>query len=506
MDRSKKVELFEQIRREYEFGAGTIAGVARQFGVHRRMVRQALKSAIPPQRQSSPRRCPRLDAVRSYIDQMLEADRQVPRKQRHTAHRIYTRLREEHPQHPISERRVRQYVHQRKRELGLLVNDVFVPQSYQPGVEAQVDWYEAQVELAGERQVIQIFALRSMASGASFHRAYFHATQHAFLEAHQHAFHYFGGVFQRLRYDNLKSAVWKVVRGYQREQTQRFLAFRSHWQFEASFCTPGQGHEKGGVEGEVGYFRRNHLVPIPVFETLEAFNTYLLQCCQEDLKRHIHPHTQSVGQRLTQEQPFLRALQPEDFAVCEELFCRVDSKGCVQIKTNWYSTPLRSGTQVQVQLWPSWLQVLDQGQEVARHRRYYTKRQQYLELEHYLEVLWRKPGALAGSTPLAQWRAAGRWREHHDRLWSLLMQRHGQAEGTRLMIELLQLGREYGYQRLDDAINQALACGAQDAAAVCYLLTASTLASTSIEPLEYPGDVLRPLPTLTHYDQLREVV
>jgi hypothetical protein len=171
MNRRQKVELFEQIRREYEFGIGTIAGVARQVGVHRRSVRQALQSGWPPERQRPVRSCPRLAPVRPLIDAMLEQDRQAPRKQRHTAHRIYLRLRTEYPQYPISERRVRQYVRARKTELGLLGQTVCIPQSYDWGVEGQVDWYEAVVELAGERQVAQVFVVRSMASGAAYHRA-----------------------------------------------------------------------------------------------------------------------------------------------------------------------------------------------------------------------------------------------------------------------------------------------------------------------------------------------
>src|SRR5262249_12260419 len=152
----------------------------------------------------------------------------------------------------VAEPTIRRYVRQRKAALGFLGTEVFVPQSYDWGVEAQVDWYEAYADLDGERQKCHVFSMRSMASGGGLHRAYLHPTQQAFLEAHELAFAYFGGVFRRLRYDNLGSAVKRVLRGSRREETQRFVGFRSHWRYEAEFCTPGEGHEKGGVEGEVG--------------------------------------------------------------------------------------------------------------------------------------------------------------------------------------------------------------------------------------------------------------
>src|SRR3989475_2402712 len=243
-NRRAKVELYEQIRREYEHGAGTIRAVARKLGVHRREVRKALASAVPSERKIPERERPKLGAAIPFINDILEADRKAPRKQRHTAHRIWTRLRREMPEMAVAESSVRRYVRQRKAAMGLLGQETFVAQSYPWGSEGQVDWYEGWAEFDGESRKAYLFCLRSMASGGAFHRAYPHANQQAFLEAHELAFAYFGGVFRVLRYDNLKSAVKKILRGHQREETARFIAFRSHWGFESEFCTPGEGHEK----------------------------------------------------------------------------------------------------------------------------------------------------------------------------------------------------------------------------------------------------------------------
>ncbi len=207
------MELYEQIRREYEHGAGTIKGVAKKLGIHRRMVREALASAMPRERKIPERDRPKPAAAVPFIDAILEADRKAHRKQRHTAHRIWMRLCREMPAAVVAESTVRQYVRARKAAMGLLGQETFVAQSYQWGGEAQVDWYEGWAEFDGEERKTYIFCLRSMASGGAYHRAYPHATQQAFLEAHELAFAYFGGVFQVLRYDNLKSAVKKSCAG-----------------------------------------------------------------------------------------------------------------------------------------------------------------------------------------------------------------------------------------------------------------------------------------------------
>ncbi len=161
------MELFEEIRREHEFGVGTIQGVSRKLGVHRRMVRQALSDAVPPARKSPERKKPRLEPVMGFINEVLEADRKAPRKQRHTSHRIYERIRMELPEHPIGESTVRRYVGGREREMGLIRQETFVPQSYAWGQEAQIDWYEAVADLDGERQKVQVFCMRSMGSGGA---------------------------------------------------------------------------------------------------------------------------------------------------------------------------------------------------------------------------------------------------------------------------------------------------------------------------------------------------
>src|SRR5207248_5326226 len=244
---------------------------------------------------------------------------------------IWVRLCQEMPACPVAERTVREYVHDRKRALGLLAREVCVAQSYEWGVEAQVDWYEAYADLAGERTKLYVFALRSMASGAAFHCAFTNATQQAFLEAHELAFAWFGGVFQRIRYDNLSAAVKKILRGQRREETALFIAFRSHWRFASEFCTPAEGHEKGGVEGEAGYFRRNHWVPVPKAADLAELNRQLLDDCRRDEQRCIAGRDQSVGAALLIERTHLLPLSAEGMDLARSSFPTVNSMGCVNV-------------------------------------------------------------------------------------------------------------------------------------------------------------------------------
>jgi transposase len=230
------VELFEQIRRDWRAGEVSIRELAVRHHVHRRTVRQALASAVPPPRKAYPQRPrPALDPFTQVIDEWLLADRVVPRKQRHTARRVWQRLVAEHGA-TVAEVTVSRYVARRRAELGLDNTEAMVPQSHEPGAEAEVDFGEFHAVIAGALAKLWMFVMRLSCSGRAFHVAFATHAQEAFLEGHVLAFEYFGAVPGRVRYDNLGPAVVRVLRGRDRAESERFIALRSHYRFDSFFC------------------------------------------------------------------------------------------------------------------------------------------------------------------------------------------------------------------------------------------------------------------------------
>lgn len=502
-----RVEQFEQIRRDREREGLSIRALAERHGVHRRAVRQALVSAVPPpKRVAQSRPAPKLGEYRELIDEWLVADLVAPRKQRHTAKRIWRRLVDEHGA-CVAETTVRDHVRKRRRELGLSLPEVFVPQVHVPARTAEVDWGQAEVELAGSRMRVHLFFMRSCFSGAAFSMASPVETQQAFLEGHAQAFAWFGGVFAEVRYDNLTSAVKQVLKGRRRVESDRFVAMRSHYLFDSIFTTPGieGAHEKGGVEGEVGRLRRNHLVPVPSVGSIAKLNLLLRDACEHDLHRRITGRPATVAEQLAAERPMLRVVG-EPFDATETTVVRVDSKALVTVRQNRYSVPVAlAGMRVTAAVGATEIRISYQGREVARHERLHGRFGTRALLDHYLELLARKPGGLERSLPLAQERGRGAWPDCFDELWAALTQRYGASEAARQMVDVLMLCREHGPARVQLAVRGTLAAGAIDGRAVAVL---ARRAEHAPPPPRLDGlDARltmhdRPEPDLAGYDQL----
>jgi transposase len=530
-----RVDLYARIRRDRRVDPGvSVRELARRHGVHRRTVREALVSAVPPERKK-PARSRRLvlEPVMDRIDAMLREDLASPRKQRHTMRRIYDRLVVEYGFDQACYSTVCSYVGRRRPEIeaeareGRAHLDGTVPQVHEPGAEAEVDFADVWVRLAGEPARCHMFTLRLSFSGKAVHRVYASQSQEAFMQGHVEAFAALGGIpVRHVRYDNLKSAVSQVCFGRSRVESQRWTAFRSHYGFDAFYCVPGieGAHEKGGVEHEGGRFRRTHLVPVPEVETLAELNERLAAIDAAEDARHVHGAGQSIGERFAAEKGLLAPLPADDFDYGITLTPTVRRDSRIVVRQSYYSVPARFiGRQVRVSLRANELLVFDGARVITRYARL-TRRWDYRDtLDHYLEILMVRPGALAGAASLAQARADGSFTPAHDAFWAAARAAHGDAAGTRALIEVLLLHR-----RMPAADVLAGIAAALDAGSASHELVAIEARKAAQAAREAPGEEpagraaeagpaavitlpgrpallpadTRPLPSVDAYDQL----
>jgi transposase len=501
------VEQFEGIRRDARDQGMSIRALAKRHGVHRRTVRQALADATPPARKAPERVAPATGPYVDLVRRWLIEDQVAPRKQRHTARRIWQRLiEEEHA--AVGESTVRNLVARLRIEIGADRCQVMVPQTHPPAMEAEVDFGEFTASIAGTIMKLYMFCMRLSHSGKAFHFGYANQTQESFLDGHVRAFEAFGGVpAGMIRYDNLKPAVIRIALGRERFEHPRFVAMRSHYGFDSFFCAPGLegAHEKGGVEGEIGRFRRRHLTPMPHVGSLEALNAALAAADAGDDARRIAGRAETVGQAAAQELPLLRPLPVERFDVALRLSCRVDAKARICVRQSYYSVPARyAGRRLDVRLGATSLTVYDRARIIAEHARSLHKYSEDLILDHYLEVLSRKPGALAGSTALAAARAAGVFTVDHQRFWETARRRLGDGPGTRALIGVLLLHRTLPAEAVIAGMQAALSLDSCDADLVAVEARRASHPEPA-PPLIMPADQAvehRPAPSLDGYDQL----
>ncbi|MGW2206975.1 IS21 family transposase [Streptomyces sp. NPDC001774] len=530
MQPRSKVELFAAIRSDARKEKLSIHELSRRYGVHRRLVREALTSPWPTPRKPKAPRPSVLDPFKETIDAILRADLKAPRKQRHTVKRVFDRLVAEHGMTDVSYGRVRDYIAKRRPEIWAEAGrapEMFIAQTHRPGEEAEVDFGDVYVNINGVRTLCYLFVFRLSFSGKAVHRVFLSQGHEAFFEGHLHAFQVLGGLpTGKVRYDNLSSAVARVL-GFSRSrvETDRWTAFRSWAGLDAFYCRPGLAgaHEKGGVEGEVGRFRRNRLVPVPEVSSLAELNAQIERWDAEDDDRRIGERARTVGDYFAIEQPLLGPLPTDHFETGRLFTPRVDRYSQISVRMNRYSVPVRLiGRQVRVLVHASEIVVYDGRTEVARHERLATRAGVRLELDHYLEGLLRKPGALPGATALEQARAAGKFTPVHDAWWDAARKAHGDAAGTRALVEVLLLHRHMAHDQVVAGIAAALRAGALTSDAVALEarrtaerdttpetpapaedLTPSPVASLTLRRLTaaLPPDT-RPLPSVAAYDQL----
>ncbi|MCE7011762.1 IS21 family transposase [Kibdelosporangium philippinense] len=465
-----RVELFERIRRDRRLDPdASVRTLAERYKVHRRTVREALANAVPKERKKPPPRRSVLEPAYGLIDEMLIADLSSPRKQKHTTARIYQRLVSEHGFTEAGRTTVYTYVARRRTELvGELRErqmhlEGMVPQQHLPGEEAEVDFADVWVRVAGQVMKCHLFTLRLSYSGKSVHRVFLSEGQEAFMEGHVEAFRALGGIPTRhIRYDNLKPAVQRVCFGRNRVESQNWVKFRSHYGFDAFYCIPGKdgAHEKGGVEQEGGRFRRTHLVPVPDVASLAELNERIAEIDRAEDSRVLHNQRVTVGFNFAYEADLLAPLPFDDFDTGTTLNPKVGRDSRITVRQSHYSIPARFiGRRVRVSLRANDVVVFDKATVIARHARMTRRGDSHDQLDHYLEILLGKPGALAGSTALATARAEGSFTSAHEAFWSAARTAHGDGEGTKALIEVLLLHRRLPAEAVTAGITTALRAG-----------------------------------------------
>jgi len=455
------VELYARVRRAVVVDKMSEREAARQFGLARETVRKMLRYAVPPgYRRLQPVRRPKLDAWIGTIDQILEGDKAEGRKQRHTAKRIFERLRDEHS-YAGGYTIVKDYVRLRK----LSQREMFVPLEHPPG-DAQADFGEAMAVIEGVKRKAHYLVVDLPQSDDCFVMAFPAETTEAFLEGHNHAFAYFGGVPRTMLYDNSKIAVARILGDGTRMKTQAFTELQSHYLFAEKFGRPGKGNDKGKVEGLVGYARRNFMVPIPRYATWEKFNAHLLIQSQKRRERKLRGQQQTIGERFEKDQERLLPLPAAPYEACDKCSTRVTSMALVRYRTNDYSVPVEWGhREVLVKGFVHEVVICAASEVIARHPRSYEREDMIFDPLHYLALLEQKPNALDQAAPLAGWILP----EGFPQLRRLMEARLGK-KGKREFVQTLRLLETFPLAEVARAIDDALRMGTISFDAVKHLL------------------------------------
>lgn len=493
----------EKIRRAVLVEGKSQRQVAKETGHSRHTIKKMLDDGdVPKYQMQKERESPVLGPYKAILAEWVTEDEKKPKKKRRTAKRMYEILKGEAYGYQGAESSLRVYVGQLRKKAR---KKVYVPLSYEPGEVGQVDFGEAEVIIAGKMVKAQLFLIWLGYSGATFIKAYPGQSQEIFLDGQASGFEFFGGVPQQLWFDNLKVAVAKVLKGSKREEQERFVAFRSHYLFEAQFCNVRAGWEKGGVESRVGYARRNWLIPVMEFPSWDALNEYLRAQCQKEYGRRLRGREETIGERFAQEQVQFLPLPERAFSCCATVPVQPNRLSLVSFATNRYSVPVEAAhKKLTLRAYPHRIEITDQREVVASHIRCWDREQDILDPQHYLGLLSRRPRAFERARPLRQWRET--WPPVFETYWVVLKERFPDNQGTGVFIRILQLCADYAEDTLAEALEMALVCHCYNYDGVRELVrrvaepqrpapadlsSHPTLASVSVPP-----------PDLRHFNQL----
>lgn len=475
----------EFIRKKHFVDGWSVRRISRQLRLARQSVRKALLVTEPPRYQREhalPR--PVVGPFEPVIRRWLEGDREAPPKQRHTAKRVYDRLVAEYgfTGHETSVRRV-------VARLRPKTPEVFVPLAVGWGQQAQVDWGQAVVRIAGQPVVGHLFCLRMRTSQVPFVWAAPTEKLEAFLEGHVRAFAWLGGAPATCLYDNPKTAVVRILAGPNRQEHEVFSSLRTHYLFESLFCRPAEAHEKGAVENLVGYARRNTLVPIPDVASWDELNAHLLAWCERERRR--------LADRWVQEAAALRPLPQAVFRPALTRLVPVSPSSLVRVDQNRYSVPGRYvGRTLLVRAFTERIEVWESDALVAEHRRRYGRGETAMKIEHYLPTIARKPRAATHAAVVEQMPAI--YGQVRERLCG------AHLEGYRDFAAILLLHREFPAEAVQGALEEAWERDCLAPSAVRQLVI-NRLAPAPPTPIPLPPDLASAVvavPDLTPYDTL----
>lgn len=455
------MELWKEVRHRVLAKKLSQRAACKEYALGWHTLKKILAHDEPPgYRQSQPRAKRKLAPFVPIIQQILIDDRQAPKKQRHTAKRIFERLRDEHG-YQGGQTVVKDAVRAWKQSH----REVFLPLSHPPG-EAQVDFGEATIWLAGQEIKVALFVMTLPYSGAIYIQVFPRECTETFLEGHRRAFEFFGGVPQRISYDNSAIAVIEVLQGRERKLTREFLRLQSYYLFQEHFCLVRRANEKGHVERLLGFARRSFLVPVPHVESLESLNQQLHQRCLADLAERTRGKPAPKSDLLIEDQAAFLPLPKQPFEPRRIAEGGANSESLVRFDTNDYSVPVEyAHRKLMVVATVEEVRLVYEDRLVACHRRSWDRERIFFEPIHYLALLERKPGGFDYARPLENWQL--------PECYALLRRRLEAADsqhGTRSFIRVLRLLEKFSLTQLTEAIEYALDIDVIDADSIRTIL------------------------------------